>query len=94
MRQKFKMFSFVHVTKDLSWSMKHFDCDFDAIVGGTYSQIFGGTNINSYKLYQLKDGEIYQPIAWYYEDQLTLLSEQNREKAEQMIEDYNFRLVQ
>ena len=90
MKQKFSKFSFVHVCKKMPKEMSHFESDFDAIVEGTYSQLYGGKDINSYSLYMLEKGKIIDNIAWYYEKQLTLLSEQNKDKAEQMIEDYNF----
>lgn len=70
--------------------MQFFDSDFDAIVEGTYSQLYGGTNINSYSLYQIEDGDIVDNISWYYEKQLTLLPNQDRDKAEEMTEKFNF----
>jgi hypothetical protein len=89
MRQKFGKLSFVHICKDMPNLMKHFDCDFDAIVNGTYSQIYGGKNIKNYSVYQIKEGRVVNKIAWYDENQLSLLPEQDRDKAEEMIEEYN-----
>jgi hypothetical protein len=72
-------------------SMLHFDSDFDAIVNGTYSQLYGGTDIDSYSLYKISGDRIVDSISWYKEDQLTLLSKQDINKAEEMIEQFNFK---
>jgi len=71
--------------------MSHFDSDFDAIVEGTYSQLYGGNDIKQYSLYKLSaDGKkIVNNISWYYESQLTELPDQNRELMEEMVELYN-----
>ncbi len=91
MKQKFKKLSFVRVCKEMPPCMSHFESDFDAIVEGTYSQLYGGKNITDYSLYQIKDGEIVNTLAWYKEYQLALIDDNNRDKAEQMIERYNFK---
>lgn len=90
MKQKFGKLSFVKVCNEMPDCMKHFESGFDAIVCGTYSQLYGGTNIRSYSLYMLRDGAIVNRISWYLESQLTLLTSQDKDRAEQMIEDYNF----
>jgi hypothetical protein len=89
MKQKFKKLSFVHVCKDMPSEMRHFPSDFDAIVEGSYSQLYGGNNVNSYSLYQIENGMIINNVSWYKESQLTLLPIQDRDKAEEMIEKYN-----
>jgi len=91
MKQKFKPYSFVHVCKEMPEYMSHFDSDFDAIVEGTYSQLYGGTDIDDYSIYQIKDGKIVNRISWYHENQLTLLPEQDYDKALEMAEAYNFK---
>jgi hypothetical protein len=91
MKQKFGKLSFVKVCDDMPECMRHFESGFDAIVCGTYSQIYGGTDIKSYSLYMIRDGIIVNRTSWYREPQLTLLENQDKDKAEQMIEDYNFR---
>lgn len=91
MKQKFGMLSFVHVCAEMPSYMNHFDSDFDGIVDGTYSQLYGGQDINSYALYKIKDGKIVNRISWYEESQLTLLPEQDRDKAERLIENYYFK---
>ena len=71
--------------------MSHFDSGFDAIVDGTYSQEYGGTNIENYSLFKIENGVIVNCISWYKESQLTLLEIQDRDKAEEMIENYRFK---
>jgi hypothetical protein len=91
MKQKFRMLSFVHVCKEMPVDMQHFPYDFDAIIKGSYSQLYGGNNLESYSLYKIKDGKVSGESSWYRENQLTLLPSQNRYKAEKMIEVYNLR---
>ena len=91
MKQKFRKLTFVHISKEMPRSMSHFDSDFDGIVDGTYSQMYGGDDINSYSIYKIKDGKVVNSISWYYESQLTELEDQDREKAEDMIEEYNLK---
>lgn len=91
MKQKFRKFSFVHVGAEMPDHMSHFESDFDAIIEGTYSQLFGGTDIDNYSLYRLRDGRIVYTLSWYEENQLVLLPEQDSEKAEEMVEKYNLR---
>ena len=91
MKQKFGKLKFVRVCDEMPGNMKYFDSGFDAIVCGTYSQIYGGINTESYSLYKIDSGKVVNRISWYYEPQLTLLDEQDMDKAEQMIEDYNLR---
>jgi hypothetical protein len=91
MKQKFKKLTFVKVADEMPPMMSYFDKGFIGIVNGTYSQLYGGDNINSYCLYKVVDGKIINQISWYYEYQLTELQEQNRELAEEMIEKYNLK---
>lgn len=89
MKQKFGKLKFVHVTKDMPPYMAHFDSDFDAIVEGTYSQIYGGKDTQSYCLHKINNNKVVKTISWYKEDQLEFTPMQDMEKAEQMIEDYH-----
>ena len=91
MKQKFRKLTFVKVDEEMPETMSHFDKGFVGIVEGTYSQIFGGRNIGSYALYKVEGDKIVNRISWYYEHQLTELKEQDRCKAEDMIEVYNLR---
>lgn len=90
MRQKFPAYSFVHICKDMPSWMKHFDSDFDGIVKGTYSQIFGKKDINSYEICKIEQGLVVECIAWYEESQLSLLEQQNYILAQEMCEDFIF----
>lgn len=91
MKQKFRKLSFVSVCKNMPPEMVHFDSNFTAIIDGTYSQIYGGTDIDSYSLYKIEEGKVVNRISWYRESQLTLLEDQDKDKAEDMIEEYNLR---
>ena len=91
MRQKFPMFALVYVCKEMPDHMKHFKSDFVGIVGGTYSQLYGGKDVTNYHMYTLRNGKVHGAISWYKEDQLTLVPCQNRSWCEQAVENYNFR---
>ena len=91
MKQKFGKLWFVSVCDEMPPHMSHFESGFDAIVCGTYSQIYGGDDIDSYSLYVIRDKKIVNCISWYKENQLTLLDRHSRDLAEEMIEEYNLR---
>lgn len=91
MKQKYSIHSFVRVADKLPLNMSHFDSGFDAIVTGTYSQRYGGNDVKSYSLCKIDNGEVVNAISWYQEDQLSLLSDQDIEKASEMVEAYNLR---
>lgn len=86
MKQKFRKLTFVKVDDEMPQSMSHFDKGFIGIVDGTYSQIYGGDKIDIYSLYKTEEGQVVNRISWYKEYQLTELKDQDREKAEEMIE--------
>ena len=71
--------------------MSHFDSDFDAVVDGTYSQKFGGSDIDSYSVYVLSEGKVVNRLSWYHENQLTVLAKQDNRLADELIEEYNLR---
>lgn len=90
--------TFVHVDKEMPEWMSHFDKDFDAIIHGSYSDIYGNGNDkndddNEYSVYMIKDGKIVNHISWYYGWQLTPLENQDIEKAIKMIKEYKERKV-
>jgi len=91
MEQKFRKLTFVKVADEMPDMMAHFPAGFIGIVDGTYSQIYSGDDVKSYALYQIEDGKIINRVSWYKEHQLTELPSQDREKAEEMIEEYNLR---
>lgn len=89
MKQKFRMFTFVHCCREIPLYLKSFKGGFSAIVGGTYSQQYGGDNIKSYSLHILEDGKVVNSMSWFDENELMQLPEQDRAKAEEMVEEYN-----
>jgi len=89
MKQKFRKLTFVNVSKDMPSYMSHFDNGFQGIVDATYSQHYGGSDIEHYSVYKIEDGKVCDKIAWYEENQLTAREEQDSLKAEEMIEAYN-----
>ena len=88
MSQKFKSYSFIHVIKDLPRYMAHFKSDFDGIVRGSYRQLHGNGNTDSYSIYVLENGKIVDTISWYGEYQLVLLPDQDRLKALEIVDKY------
>ena len=70
--QKFKRGNLVHIAKDLGECMSHFENDFDAIILGSYSDLYGGNDTNSYSIMVKETGN---SISWYYESQMTLIDE-------------------
>lgn len=95
MKQKFRKLTFVHICKEMPSHMSCFESDFDAIVNGTYSQLYGGKDIDSYSLFVLRgDGKkIIDKISWYKECQLTALEKQDSKLAEELIEKYHMRRI-
>ena len=92
MKQKFRKLSRVRVCDEMPDHMSHFDSGFEAIVEGTYSQLYGGGNIRDYSLYKIdSEGKICNNISWYVESQLTETPNQCSREAEDMIESYNMR---
>jgi hypothetical protein len=89
MKQKFKKLTFVKVADEMPPYMSHFDKGFIGIVDGTYSQIYTGNDIYSYALFKIENEKIVNRISWYNEELLTELPEQDRERAEEMIEAYH-----
>lgn len=86
--QKFKRGSKVHICKNMPKSMFHFENNFDAIVEYTYAQKYGGNNIDSYSVIVLNDsGQPINSIAWYHENQLSLLDD-DIEVGKKIIEKY------
>lgn len=61
-----------------------------AIVKGTYSQLYGGTDIYKYSLYLVgKNNKIYNACSWHHETRLKQVKKISKNKAEEMIEEYN-----
>ena len=68
-KQKFNKGDRIMIAKFLGSYMSHFANDCEAIVEYTYSEKFGGDNIDSYSLHIKGKGS----SAWYEEHQLTLI---------------------
>lgn len=66
-------------------TMSHFKGDIDAIVDHSYSDAFGGDNVTSYAVLLLTPNPYRS--AWYYEEQLSLLSN-DRDKGEKLLQRY------
>ena len=89
MKQKFPTMSFVKVSDEMSMCMSHFPKDFIGIVHGSFSQLYGGSKTDEYILWKIENGRVVDRLAWYPESVLTLCEEQDRIKAEEMVEEYN-----
>lgn len=80
--QKFKRGDVVRIAKDLGPSMSHFQADKDAIVLGSYRELCGGGNGNSYNVMFCDTGS---ECAWYEEWQLEFLRHGGLEEIEKVI---------
>lgn len=67
--QKFNKGDHVMVAKDLGQSMSHFTNDCEAIVIGSYSDQYGGSDSESYTIHIKGKGR----TSWYYGSQLTMI---------------------
>ena len=89
MKQKFLKGFEVKVDDKMPPMMSHFESGFNGIVDHTYSEAYGGDNINSYCLVVLDENRNpINRISWYYENQLTLVSD-DMMKGMEIIESYN-----
>lgn len=86
MKQKFKRSSFVKVKTDHHEGNGIIDC--------SYSQIYGGKNIKEYSIYVIENDNIINRLSWIDEEEIALCENQNQEKAETMIENYNLKGTQ
>ena len=90
MKQKFPRGTFVQITKDLPTYMRHFEKDFVGVIEYSYKQEYGYGSTKSYSIVQLdKKGSPINTIAWYEEDQLTLVSSDVK-KGKAIIEAYHY----
>lgn len=85
--QKFQRYDLVHIAKDLGKSMSHFESDVDAIVLYSYEQECG-KSVNGHKQYGLYV-KGYGQTAWYYEEQLTLILPNQKEKFHEFQNEVN-----
>lgn len=70
--QKFKRGNLVHIAKNLGPTMSHFDNDKDAVIIGSYADLYGGSDTKSYTVMFIETGN---ECSWYEEHQLTLVNE-------------------
>ena len=92
MRQKYLPGYRVFIN-DLSenFSKSHFPHSIEAIVMGTYSQLYGGVNVRDYQLFLLdSQGLVRGTSAWYNEEDLNYV-DNNIEENWRLVECYNFR---
>lgn len=81
--QKFKRGNLVHIAKDLPHYQSHFESDVDVIIEYSYADMYGGSDTTSYSVIFPDDGH---SVAWYKEDQLTLIDEGGEYLIEQAAE--------
>lgn len=60
----------------------------EAIVEEVYSHVISGQDVHCYSLYVIEKGAIIATTDWYMEDQLIGLKNQDKDKAEKMIDQY------
>lgn len=65
--------------------------NFIGIVRGTNSQLYNTSDIKSYSVYKLENDKVVNVMSWFDESQLELLDYQDRDLAEEKIEEYNLR---
>lgn len=72
MRQKYQHGDMVRIADDLGNTMSHFESGVDAIILGSYKDLFGGGMEHQYKEYSVYirgKGD----VSWYKEEQLELI---------------------
>jgi len=77
--QKYNKGDHVQVAKDLGPMMSHFESDCEAIVMYTYSEEYGGGDIDSYCIHIKGCGQ----VSWYHEPQLELIEANRLDLLEQ-----------
>lgn len=72
MRQKYQHGDMVRVADDLGYTMSHFESGVDAIILGSYQDLFGGGMEHQYKEYSIYiRGK--GVVSWYKEEQSELI---------------------
>ena len=82
-KQKYPKGTLVQIDKDLGSSMSHFPSEIQAVVIGTYSQLCGGDDVDSYAICHARSTY----TSWYHEHQLTKIGGQGagRQQVENWI---------
>jgi len=87
-KQKYFRGHRVLVDHEMPDCMSHFEKGFEAIVIGSYSDKYGGQDVDKYSLCVLNnDDEPINRTSWYHEDQLILI-DKDRDKGEQILQAY------
>lgn len=73
--QKFMPGTFVQIAKYLGEDMAHFENSRPARIQYTYAHAYGGDNIKSYSLLLRYDDGKWSSVSWYYESQLTEITD-------------------
>lgn len=74
--QKFKPGTFVMIARDLGSTMKHFESGLPARVEYTYKHAYGDGDAKEYSLLIREKPGQWSEVTWYYEDQLTEITDQ------------------
>ncbi len=85
MKQKYIRYQFVRVVRHDQYG------NFDAIIKGSYADLYGGKDIGIYSVYKDEGGKVVDCLAWFDEDQLSLYKDQSVVRAAEMIEAYNLK---
>lgn len=93
--QKYERGQRVKVADEMPPSMSHFERGFEAIIDHSYTDAYGRMGQERrdrmYSVVELnKSGKPVNQIAWYYEDQLTLL-DANRAPGEAILREWKTR---
>lgn len=73
--QKFAPGVFVFISINLDEGMSHFKNNRPARVEHTYGHAYGGRDVNSYSLLVRYDNGKWAKVSWYYEHQLTEITD-------------------
>ena len=87
-KQKFSRGHRVRIADDLGTAMRHFPAGRDAIIVGSYSDLYVGSTLqhdHEYSLMLQEDDGTINTNSWYHEAQLTLI-DGDREKGEKLLQ--------
>lgn len=78
--RKFQKGDWVRIAKNLGPAMQHFTSDTEAVVQYSYTDKFGGDELDdNYSLYVKGEGS----VSWYYGHQLTLIESGRLDKIKE-----------
>lgn len=76
--QKFLPGTFVDIDKEMPDFMSHFESAKPAMVQCTYAHAYGGNDVESYSLLIRYAHDRWSEVSWYYESQLTAITDADR----------------